>query len=81
MIFNDRRNLNHLPTDEDYERPLDKAGLTKANKRFRQSGVSRVVGTDTEAACQRIKEVTKKRRHGLEFSSVGEYLDFLRGTE
>lgn len=79
-LFNDRRPTGHFPTEDDYSVPLDKAGLTRANKRFRQSGISRVVGTDPVAAQDRIKAVTKIRRQGKEFGSVGEYLEFLNGA-
>jgi hypothetical protein len=79
-LFNDRRPAEHLPTEEDYERPLDRSALAEANKRFRHSGVPSVIHSDPDAAHQRIREVTKLRRKGQQFNSVGEYLEFLNGT-
>jgi len=77
--FNDRRNLGHLPKPEDYETPLTKARLTEANRRFRQSGVPRVVSTDREKAANIVSIVTKERRKGTinPGQTVGEYLEFL----
>lgn len=77
--FNDKRNLGHLPTAQDYETPLDRAGLTRANKRFRQTGISRVVGTDQQEAGRIVNEVTRNRRKGKinPGNTVGEYLEFL----
>jgi hypothetical protein len=82
MLFNDRRNTGHLPTEEDYQTPMSPPALAKANKRFRQSGVSRTVGTDPDEAQSRIKSATKMRRKGeLNPQSVGEYLEFLNGVQ
>lgn len=80
--FNDKRNLKHLPTSQDYETPLDRASLVKANKRFRQTGVSRVVGTDQEKAAKIVREVTRDRRKGKvnPGQTVGEYLEFLNSV-
>lgn len=79
VAFHDKRNQGHLPTAQDYDTPLDRAGLTKANKRFRQSGVSRVVGTDQQEAGRIVSEVTRDRRKGKinAGQTVGEYLEFL----
>jgi hypothetical protein len=85
-LFNDKRNLNHLPGNDDYETPLTPSALAKANKRFRQSGVSRSVGTDPVAADARIKSTTKMRRRNTklgqpDFGTVGEYMEFLNGIQ
>ena len=80
--FNDKRPRYHLPTDEDYETPLSKASLAKANNRFRQSGVPRVIHNDREKAASIVSAVTRQRfkdrkNSGQDFESIGEYLEFL----
>jgi hypothetical protein len=81
--FRDRR-PNALPSAEDYDRPLDRTSLVEANRRFRQAGVSAVVGNDSQAADRVVKKTIKERfngrRKGFEdFPTVGEYLDYLNG--
>lgn len=83
-LFHDRRNTDHLPTSGDYDTPLTPHALAKANQRFRQSGVSKVVGTDPEAANAKVRELTRTRRKNKkmgqpDFGTVGEYLEFLNG--
>ena len=81
VAFNDRRNLNHLPSQEDYDTPLTKSTLAKANNRFRQSGVSKAVGTDKEMAATIVSKAMKNRRKGVYSpKTVGEYLELLNGT-
>lgn len=82
MEFHDRRNLGHLPTQQDYETPLTKTSLTEANKRFRQSGVPRVVSSDAEKAANIVSITMRLRRKGVVSpQSVGEYLELLNGKE
>lgn len=83
-LFKDRRPQGHKPTDEDYGTPLTHTSLVEANRRFRQSGVQAVVGTDTGVADRIVKRTVKTRfnarRKGFEeFESVGAYLDYLNG--
>lgn len=79
--FHDKRDLRHLPKPEDYEVELTRASLTKANQRFRQTGVSRVVGSDKEKAAKIVNSVMRDRRKGLDTGqSVGEYLEFLNSV-
>lgn len=78
--FHDRRNLGHLPTAEDYETQLTKPALTEANRRFRQSGVPKVVHSDQEKAANIVSETMRLRRKGVvNPKTVGEYLEFLNG--
>lgn len=82
QLFNDRRPLNHLPTDEDYETPLTKARVAGANKRFRSSGVPLVIHSDEEKAARVVRVATRERfkmrkNSGQDQESVGEYLEFL----
>jgi hypothetical protein len=80
MDFHDRRNLRHLPTQEDYETPLTKASLTEANRRFRQSGVPKVIHSDPEKAANIVSTTMRLRRKGaVNPQTVGEYLEFLNG--
>lgn len=80
--FHDKRDLRHLPKPEDYEVELTRASLTKANQRFRQTGVSRVVGSDQEKAAKIVNSVTRDRRKGKinTGNTVGEYLEFLNSV-
>jgi hypothetical protein len=80
--FHDKRNLRHFPVKEDYETPLTRASLTRANQRFRQTGVSRVVGSDREKADRIVKDITRERRKGKinPGNTVGEYLEFLNSV-
>lgn len=85
MDVNDRRPAKPSPRDEDYERPLTRRGITEANREFIQTGVQGRLGVDHGAAREIVRRVTKDRftarRKGLEdFSSVGEYLEFLAQT-
>ena len=85
VIFHDRRPNRHLPTEEDYQTPLTRTMVTEANKRFRHSGVPRVIRSDPHTADRIVREATKQRfrsrRHsGQDFGSVGEYLDYLNET-
>lgn len=81
-LFNDRRQQSHLPKEEDYSVLLTKATLTEANRRFRQFGVPRVVGTDKEKAAKIVHTAMKQRRKGVVSpQTVGEYLEFLNGME
>ena len=69
-----------MPDEDDYSVPLTKATLTEANRRFRQFGVPKVVGTDKEQAAKIVNETMKQRRKGVvNPQSVGEYLEFLNG--
>ena len=80
MDFNDRRDLGHLPKPQDYETPLDKTSLTEANRRFRQSGVPKVVLSDKEKAAKIVSITMRMRRKGVVNPlSVGEYLVLLNG--
>ncbi len=79
--FHDRR-PNALPLPEDFETPLTHTNLIEANRRFRESGVTATVGTDPVLADKLVRKTTKSRfnarRKGQEeFSSVGEYLQYL----
>lgn len=81
-LFNDRRPLHHLPTDEDYQTPLTKARVAEANKRFCSSGVPSVIHNDGEKAARVVKVATRERfktrkNSGQDHESVGEYLEFL----
>lgn len=79
--FHDKRDLRHLPKPEDYEVELTRASLTKANQRFRQTSVSRVVGSDQEKAAKIVNSVMRERRKGLDTGqTVGEYLEFLNSV-
>lgn len=82
MDFNDRRDLRHLPRPEDYETPLTRTSLAEANRRFRQSGVPRVVHSDREKAAKIVSTAMTQRRKGVVSpQTVGEYLEFLNGME
>ena len=81
-VFHDRRPRQHLPQPEDYETPLTRTSLAEANKRFRQTGVSSVIGNDTAKADRIIKKAIKERfnerRKGFEdFQTVGAYMEYL----
>jgi hypothetical protein len=79
-IFHDRRNLGHLPTQDDYEVPLTKTSLAAANRRFRQSGVPRVIHSDRTKAASIVSTTMRLRRKGVvNPQTVGEYLEFLNG--
>jgi hypothetical protein len=76
--FHDKRNLAHLPKPSDYEVPLTRSALTSANRRFRQTGVPKVIGNDRDKAEQAVKSGSKARRKGdYKGQTVGEYLEFL----
>ena len=82
-LFRDRRPSGHLPKPEDFSTPLSRTALTKANNRFRQSGVQRAAGNDSEAADRLIHMTAKARfiaRHKGQddFPDVGSYLEYLR---
>ena len=81
-LFRDRRPSGHLPKPEDFSTPLSRTALTKANNRFRQSGVQRAAGNDSVQAETIVRRLTKERfnaRHkGAEdFPDVGSYLQYL----
>jgi len=83
MDVNDRR-ANARPSEEDYQTPLSRRALTEANRLFRENGVQAVVGKDSRAADRIVKRTVKERFNGRrkgagDFSSVGEYLDYLNG--
>jgi hypothetical protein len=83
LDFHDRRNRGHLPAPDDYEKPLTAYEVARANSRFRASGIPGVVSNkNREMADMLVENVTERRREsrkkeGKDFSSVGEYLEFL----
>lgn len=83
--FHDRRNFGHLPTEDDYNAPMDKKNVAEANRRFRTSGVPGVITAKNRGAADNIVRETTKMRNkarknaGKDFKSVGEYLEFLNG--
>lgn len=82
-VFHDRRNQDHLPAPEDYEKPLTSYEVARANNRFRASGIPGVVSNkNRQMADMLVESVTERRRdarrkEGKDFHSVGEYLEFL----
>lgn len=83
MEIRDRRPPRPLPEPEDYEKPLTRAAITEANRKYLQTGVRGRLGTDTAKAQQIIRETTKerfkaRRRSGEEpLGTLGEYLEYL----
>lgn len=82
MDINDRRPPRPLPTAEDFEKPLTRTAIKAANQKYLQAGVRGRLGTDQGRAREIIRQATKDRftarREGLgDFSSLGEYLEFL----
>lgn len=81
--FHDRRNMEHLPTPEDYEKPLTSYEVARANSRFRASGIPGVISNKNRTMADMLVEnVTERRRESRrkeqkDFRSVGEYLEFL----
>lgn len=79
-VFHDRRDLKHLPVSEDYSRPLNRATILEANKRFRETGVPGCVpDANREIAARIVKEVNRKKLNSVKNSgqTVGEYLEYL----
>lgn len=82
-LFNDRRRRAHLPTPDDYEKPLTSYEVARANSRFRESGIPGVISNkNRQMADMLVENVTERRREarkkeGKDFQSVGEYLEFL----
>lgn len=82
MELRDRRPPRPEPRAEDYETPLTRTGLAEANRKYLQTGVRGRLGVDQNRAREIVRRTTKDRftarRKGLEdFSSLGEYLEFL----
>ena len=76
--FHDKRDQRHIPRAEDYDKELTRASLIEANKRFRQTGVPRVISSDKEKAATIVKIAARNRRKGINTGqNVGEYLEFL----
>lgn len=81
--FHDRRKTDHLPRDDDYSTPMEPSAVAEANRRFRESGVPGVIRVKNRPFADDIVSETQKIRHrarraeGKDFSSVGEYLEFL----
>jgi hypothetical protein len=85
MDIRDRR-PNAEPSAEDYDRPLTRATLTEANRRFREAGVQSVVGKDPQAADRIVRRAIKERFNGRrkgyeDFPTVGDYLEYLNSEQ
>lgn len=82
-FFHDRRKTDHLPRDEDFETPMEPLAVAEANRRFRESGVPGVIRAQNRPLAADIVSETQRIRHrarraeGKDFSSVGEYLEFM----
>lgn len=78
--FNDRRDFRHLPNEDDYERPLTRNSLAEANARFRHSGIQRAPKDEAQRLIEYVAKRRSRAKHRYgqdDFSTVGEYLEYL----
>jgi hypothetical protein len=79
--FNDRRPCA-APCDDDYATPVHRTSLVDANARVRAATPAYRMSRQNTAISTLAVQRHRAREAGAgDFGSVGEYLEFLRGTD